>query len=129
VQNAADQARFLARRLCGQDGHYADVPWFWSHQTGDKLQIAGLSQPTDSSLILGDPDGGRFSVCRFRDGRLAAVESVNSPGDHLASRRLFTNGIQVTAEQLREPGFTLRAALHATAADRPSERLLERTTS
>ncbi|NUP75577.1 MAG: FAD-dependent oxidoreductase, partial [Sinomonas sp.] len=129
VQNAADQARFLARRLCGQGGEYADIPWFWSHQTGDKLQIAGLSQPTDTSLILGDPDDGRFSVCRLRDGRLVAVESVNSPGDHLASRRLFTNGVHVTEEHLLTPGFSLRAALQTPNGEAANGRLLERTTS
>ncbi|GHG54907.1 pyridine nucleotide-disulphide oxidoreductase family protein [Sinomonas cellulolyticus] len=129
VQNAADQARFLARRLCGQGGHYTDVPWFWSHQTGDKLQIAGLSQPTDTTVVLGEPDTGRFSIARIRDGRLAAVESVNSPGDHLASRRLLANGVHVSEEQLRQPGFALRKAIH-TAPDGATtdHRLLERTT-
>ncbi|MDQ0260848.1 NAD(P)/FAD-dependent oxidoreductase [Sinomonas atrocyanea] len=129
VQNAADQARFLARRLCSQDGDYADVPWFWSHQTGDKLQIAGLAQPTDGTVVLGDPGAGHFSVARVRDGRLAAVESVNSPGDHLASRRLLANGAQITEEQLHQPGFTLRKALHAAPEGAPTNhRLLERTT-
>ncbi|GAB2766348.1 NAD(P)/FAD-dependent oxidoreductase [Sinomonas soli] len=111
VQNAADQARFLARQLTGDCGEYADVPWFWSHQTGDKLQIAGLSQPTDTTFVLGDTTRGRFSVCRIRDGRLIAVESVNSPGDHLAARRLLVNRVHVSEEQLREPGFSLRGAL------------------
>lgn len=110
VQNAADQARFLARRLCGEDSVYADVPWFWSHQAGDKLQIAGLSQSTDGSVLLGDPTSGRFSVCRVRDGFLSAVESINSPGDHLASRKLLTHGSRVTEADLRAPGFTLRQA-------------------
>ncbi|NKX52194.1 FAD-dependent oxidoreductase [Arthrobacter deserti] len=108
VQNAADQARFLARRICGAEGDYDDVPWFWSHQAGEKLQIAGLSQPGDGSLVLGDPAAGRFSVCRVRDGYLAAGESINSPGDHLASRKLLASGARVDEAQLRAPGLSLR---------------------
>jgi 3-phenylpropionate/trans-cinnamate dioxygenase ferredoxin reductase subunit len=121
VQNAADQARFLARRITGVDAEYGDVPWFWSHQAGDKLQIAGLSQPTDRSFILGDPSTRRFSVCRVREGHLVAVESINSPGDHLASRKLLASGTRVTEAQLRTPGFgfstrTTRPALVTAAS-------------
>ncbi|MFD1211059.1 NAD(P)/FAD-dependent oxidoreductase [Arthrobacter sp. GCM10027362] len=116
VQNAADQARFLARRLTGTAASYADVPWFWSHQAGDKLQIAGLSQPGDGSVAMGDPAAGRFSVCRIRDGYLVAVESVNSPGDHLASRKLLASGTGVDEAQLRSPGFSLRKAAVSTPA-------------
>ncbi|BCW78351.1 FAD-dependent oxidoreductase [Arthrobacter sp. NicSoilC5] len=117
VQNAADQARFLARQLCAAteelNGGYKDVPWFWSHQAGDKLQIAGLSQPGDQSLILGDPATGRFSVCRLRDDQLVAIESINSPGDHLASRKLLASGLPLDEAQLSAPGFSLRTALSA----------------
>jgi 3-phenylpropionate/trans-cinnamate dioxygenase ferredoxin reductase subunit len=111
VQNAADQARFLARRITGTGIAYDDVPWFWSHQAGCKLQIAGLALPTDESVVLGDPAAAhRFSIGRVRGGILTAVESVNSPGDHLASRRLLAAGTRVTDTQLRSPDFSLRAA-------------------
>lgn len=116
VQNAADQARFLARRITGSAAEYNDLPWFWSHQAGAKLQIAGLAEPTDESVPLGDPGAApRFSVCRLRDDVLTAVESVNSPGDHLAARRLLTSGERVTGRDLRSPGFSLRTADRAPA--------------
>ena len=111
VQNAADQARFLARRIIGnQSGCYEEIPWFWSHQAGDKLQIAGLSSPGDSAITLGDPSTARFSVCRFRGGILTAVESVNSAADHLASRRMLSSGHPLTEAEVRAPGFSLRNA-------------------
>lgn len=113
VQNASDQARYVAKRICraGETvADYGEVPWFWSHQAGDKLQIAGLALPTDSAVFLGDPASRRFSICRFRDGVLIAVESVNSPGDHLAARKLLARGVLVTEEQLQAPGFSLRSA-------------------
>lgn len=122
VQNAADQARFLARSITGETSDYSDIPWFWSHQAGDKLQIAGLAQPTDGSHVLGDPATGRFSVCRIRDGLLVAVESINSAGDHLASRKLLASGARVAEDQLHTPGFSLRTATttNPPTADQPA---------
>ncbi|MDI2030210.1 FAD-dependent oxidoreductase [Saccharopolyspora sp. TS4A08] len=125
VQNASDQARYAARRICRADepiADYGEVPWFWSHQAGDKLQIAGLALPTDSAVFLGDPSSGRFSVCRFRDGFLSAVESVNSPGDHLSARKLFARGARVTEEQLRAPEFSLRSAAAGGTTQAQQER-------
>lgn len=119
VQNAADQARFLARHIpaahAGPNDTYRDVPWFWSHQAGYKLQIAGLAHPTDQSVTIGDPSSGRFSVCRLRNDRLVAVESINSPGDHLASRKLLASGTVVDEAQLLSPDFSLRTAITAPA--------------
>lgn len=110
VPNAADQARYLARRLQQETGAYSELPWFWSHQAGDKLQIAGLSMPGDQSLVLGDQASGKYSVARLRDGKLVAVESINSAGEHLASRKILASGAELTAEDLAAEGFTLRAA-------------------
>src|SRR5712675_1421181 len=39
VQNATDQARCLAARLVGKGAPYRSLPWFWSDQGSDKLQI------------------------------------------------------------------------------------------
>lgn len=132
VQNASDQARYVARRICQVDGSIADygeVPWFWSHQAGDKLQIAGLALPMDTAATLGAPSSGRFSVCRFRDGILVAVESVNRPGDHLAARKLLARGALVTERQVREPGFSLRSAATAPRDGGTAKAHQERTSA
>jgi 3-phenylpropionate/trans-cinnamate dioxygenase ferredoxin reductase subunit len=109
VQNATDHGRHAARSIMGQQADYAEVPWFWSTQGSIRLQIAGISDPGDEPVVLGDPSGGKFSIALLRDGVLAAVESVNSPADHIAARRLVGRGITLDAEALADPGFSLRA--------------------
>ena len=47
VQNAADHARCVAARLTGKPEDYDGVPWFWSDQGSDKLQMAGLTAGFD----------------------------------------------------------------------------------
>ncbi len=117
VQNATDQAKHVAAEILGTSAPYDRLPWFWSHQGSVKLQIAGLRQPDDETVVLGDPAVGKFSVCCLRDGRLAAVESINRPADHMAARRLLAAGQPTAPRDLREPDFDLkRFATEATAA-------------
>lgn len=111
VQNAVDQARCVAARLAGRGAPYAKVPWFWSDQGDNRLQIAGVSEAGDSAVLRGDRDGGKFSVFRFRAGRLAAVESINSPADHMAARKLLAAGTPVTPEQAADASLKLATLL------------------
>ncbi|GLU37367.1 FAD-dependent oxidoreductase [Pseudomonas sp. NBRC 100443] len=109
IQNAADQARCLAARLCGQAADYGSLPWFWSDQGSLKLQIAGLIDDHDQLVVRGDPQGTACSVFCFKDKRLVAVESVNRPADHIQARRLLKDGIGLSPEQAADPQVDLRS--------------------
>jgi 3-phenylpropionate/trans-cinnamate dioxygenase ferredoxin reductase subunit len=115
VQNATDQARHAARTILGAESPYTALPWFWSTQGPYKLQMAGLARPDDDMLILGNQGAAKFSVLCFRDGILAAVESVNNAADHMAARKLLAAGIAVTRTQAETQGFTLKAAVSTPA--------------
>ncbi len=114
VQNAVDQARCVARRLAGKRERYAALPWFWSDQGDLKLQIAGLSEGCDRWIVRGDPQTRSFAVFGFRGGALAAVETVNRPGDHMAARRIIGANLPLSAAQAGDLDFDLRK-LAATA--------------
>jgi 3-phenylpropionate/trans-cinnamate dioxygenase ferredoxin reductase component len=109
VQNAVDQARFVAASLLGTAAGptYSDLPWFWTSQHGLTVQIAGRAAGRDRTRTLGDPGSGRFSTLRFGDGVLRCVESVNRPAEHLAARRLLAAGTVVTAEVAGRADFAL----------------------
>jgi 3-phenylpropionate/trans-cinnamate dioxygenase ferredoxin reductase subunit len=109
VQNATDQARCVAARLAGNASAYEPVPWFWSDQGDLKLQIAGLRSPDDDHVVLATPGARACSVLCIRAGRLSAVETVDRPADHMLARRLLAKGVQVSADQARAPGFTLKS--------------------
>ncbi|GAB3261286.1 NAD(P)/FAD-dependent oxidoreductase [Arthrobacter pigmenti] len=109
VQNATDHAKHLANVLTGNATDAFDqVPWFWSHQCGNKLQIAGLVQADDETVVRGDPGTSKFSTFCFRDGVLAAVESVNQPADHMAARRMLANGHRLTPAQAADQEFDIK---------------------
>ena len=90
VQNATDQARTVAARLAGKPARpYAAVPWFWTDQGDLKLQMVGLVQGCDETVVLGSAEARSLSVLCFRHKQLIAVESVNRAADHVAARRLL----------------------------------------
>jgi 3-phenylpropionate/trans-cinnamate dioxygenase ferredoxin reductase component len=109
VQNAVDQAKCVAAAIMGRAEDYRAVPWFWTDQFDIKLQMAGLSGGYGQVVMRGEPESRKFSVFYFRNGRLAAIDSVNRPGDHLAGRKLIGAGIPLTAEQAADPSVDLKA--------------------
>lgn len=117
VQNAVDQARSIAARLTGKVGPtgealaYTAVPWFWSDQADLKLQMVGIAGPTDLAVLRGDPASRRFSVFRFHERRLTAIESVNRPADHMLGRRLLAGTPRLTPEEAADEGFDLKTLL------------------
>lgn len=111
VQNAVDQAKFVAARLCSEEGSYHATPWFWSNQGSQRLQIAGLGDGHDDAIMRGDPLGEKFSVFLYRGERLLAVESVNAAADHMLARRLIGQGIAVPKPLAGDPSADLKALL------------------
>ena len=115
VQNAADHARCVADRLVGKPHAYDALPWFWSEQGTLRLQIAGLTNGHDRTVLRGDPGGGQFSMFCYRGEQLLGIESINRPADHVHARRLLAAGRRVTPEQAADASFDLRAAASGRA--------------
>jgi 3-phenylpropionate/trans-cinnamate dioxygenase ferredoxin reductase subunit len=109
VQNAVDQAKCIAAAIMGCPQNYQSVPWFWTDQFDMNLQMVGLSAGYDRTVIRGELESRKFSVFYFKQDRLAAIDSVNRPGDHIIGRKLIANGIPVTPEQAADLSFDLKA--------------------
>jgi len=87
VQNAIDQAKSAAASMLGIEETYDPVPWFWSDQYDAKLQIAGLSTGFERTEFTGSDDERSFVLKYYSGDRLLAVDTVNSPRDHMLARR------------------------------------------
>jgi 3-phenylpropionate/trans-cinnamate dioxygenase ferredoxin reductase subunit len=112
VQNAADQARSVATQIVHGPSAYRAVPWFWTDQFDIKLQMAGISSPRHKAVLRGTTESRKFSVFYF-DGanRLAAVDSVNRPGDHMVARKMLAARTALTAEQAADESVDLKGLL------------------
>ncbi len=109
VQNANDQGRTVAANLLGEALPYRAVPWFWSEQGSLRLQMAGLLPAEAHSHRRPGAQPNSFSILHYAGDRLACVESVNAPMDHLAARKLLETGVAVPPERACDPAVPLKS--------------------
>jgi 3-phenylpropionate/trans-cinnamate dioxygenase ferredoxin reductase component len=111
VQNATDHARCVAARLTGDDKTYDGLPWFWSDQGDDKLQIAGLTTGYDHVVVRGDRAARSFSAFCYKTGLLVGIESVNRAADHVFGRKILGMNRSIEPAEAADLSFDLKAAL------------------
>ena len=108
VHNALEQAKTAAGNISGDDVSYAQVPWFWSDQYDLKLQIAGLSQGYDQTVIRGDMESRSFACLYLRDGQLISIDAVNKPKDFIQSKQLIASHAKIDPALLANPDIELK---------------------
>ena len=109
VQNANDQARTALATLTGQHEPYRAPPWFWSEQGSLRLQMAGLMPEGGTRHRRPGATPASFSILHYAGDRLACVESVNAPLDHMASRKLLEAGKSPAPEVACDPAVALKS--------------------
>jgi 3-phenylpropionate/trans-cinnamate dioxygenase ferredoxin reductase component len=67
-----------------------------------------LSFGTDDYVISGDPDADRFSVFHFSGERLVAIDSINSPAEHMLGRRMLAAGFSPTKQAAKGGAAVLK---------------------
>ncbi|MGH8461297.1 MAG: NAD(P)/FAD-dependent oxidoreductase, partial [Stenotrophobium sp.] len=112
VQNAMEQARCVARAICGKPEPYHMVPWFWSDQYDLKLQMVGMSAGHDRMVLRGDPATQRaFAAFYLKDGRLIAADAVNHPVDFMFAKKLVAARVPLDPAQLADASIPLKSLL------------------
>ena len=111
VDNAFEQGTTVALNLLGTQTVHDKVPWFWSDQFDLKLIIIGLGYGYDTAIVRGSPAARSFSVCYLRDGELVALDSVNTPKDQMAARKLIAVHARLDVAKLADPSIPLRDAV------------------
>jgi 3-phenylpropionate/trans-cinnamate dioxygenase ferredoxin reductase subunit len=117
VQNANDQARTAVATLTGAPRPHDVLPWFWSDQTGLRLQMAGLmpAEGTPGLTTVRRPGPGAnpnaFSLFHYVDGQLVCIESVNAPVDHMMGRKLLEAGKSPDAAVVADAAVALKTLL------------------
>jgi 3-phenylpropionate/trans-cinnamate dioxygenase ferredoxin reductase subunit len=108
VQNANDQATVAAKAIVGLDAAYDAVPWFWSNQYDLRLQTVGLSTGHDTAVLRGDPTARAFSLVYLREGRVIALDCVNTVKDFAQGRKLVVDGARVSPSDLADTSRPLK---------------------
>ena len=115
VHNAIEQGKLAAAAIMGKPRPNEDCPWFWSDQYDLKLQIAGLSQDYDDAVVRGDIEARKFAVFYLQNGKLIAVDAINSPPEFIVSKKLIMTGAHLAPEDLSDTSKSMKE-IAATAA-------------
>jgi 3-phenylpropionate/trans-cinnamate dioxygenase ferredoxin reductase subunit len=108
VDNAFEQGASAALNMLGVETVHDKVPWFWSDQYDLKLIIVGISQGYDTVVMRGHPATHAFSVCYLRAGELVAIDTVNSPKDQMAARKLIAARARPNPDRLADTAVALK---------------------
>ena len=111
VDTAFEQGTTVALNLLGTETVHDKVPWFWSDQFDLKLIIVGVGAGYDRAIVRGSPATRSFSICYLRGGELVALDSINTPKDQMAARKLIAAHVRPQPEKLADPAIPLKDAL------------------
>lgn len=108
VHNAIEQGKLAAAAILSKPRPNEDTPWFWSDQYDIKLQIAGLSTGYDELVVRGDPDARKFAAFYLKEGKLIAVDAVNSAPEFMVAKKLIAAGAAVAPERLSDTSISMK---------------------
>src|SRR5699024_1725785 len=111
VSNAIEHPKVAAYSLMGRSEEYAGIPWFWSNQADIKLQIAGLSNGFDKTVVRHDTERDKFSVLYYRDGQIIAADCANAPLDFMAVKQALAKDKNIDAEAASEVSTMLKSLI------------------
>jgi 3-phenylpropionate/trans-cinnamate dioxygenase ferredoxin reductase subunit len=77
-RNAQDQGMHAAKNMLGSVDPYTAVPWFWSDQYEQNLQVAGLVDCGEKTVIRDLGENGKLFFHLSTDNRLMAASGVGA---------------------------------------------------
>ena len=107
ISNTLEQAKQVASTLTGFKFPVAELPWFWSDQYEDKLQIAGIALNADQQLVRRCA-ADRFAVYHFSGVDLVCVEAVNMPAEFMFAKKWIVAKTALDWDKLRDPQIALK---------------------
>lgn len=120
VHNAIEQGKTAAANIIGEPVAYNQVPWFWSDQYNVKMQIAGMSDVHEQFVMRGDPRTRSFAAFYLQQGKIVAVDAINSPREFMLGKKLVAAGAKIPIKDLADTSKDFKematAAIEATSA-------------
>jgi 3-phenylpropionate/trans-cinnamate dioxygenase ferredoxin reductase component len=108
VHNAIEGGKLVAAAIMGTPPPQIEAPWFWSDQFDLKLQTAGLWTGADQTVLRGDPSTRAFAVFYLKEGRVIAVDAVNSAPEFIVGKKLVAAMAKVAPAELADKSISMK---------------------
>lgn len=115
-RNAQDQGTHAARNMLGAAEPYAAVPWFWSDQYDLTLQVTGLSDQGEKTVIRDLGEAGKLFFHFTAEGRLVSASGIGTTAiakDIRIAEMLIEKQGTLDAEVFERPEVKLKSLLKA----------------
>jgi NADPH-dependent 2,4-dienoyl-CoA reductase/sulfur reductase-like enzyme len=89
--NANEHADIVASAITGQRRIADGVPYVWSDQYGQKIQIVGRPTADDDLTLIEDPAGGKHMAIYERAGRVVGMLTIDAPKTMLRGRKAIAS--------------------------------------
>ena len=110
-QGAQNHGTAVGKAVAGEEVVFDEVPWCWSDQFGQTLQVTGW---TDGDLVVrGEVEGTDFSAFFVRDGVLRGAVTLGRPADVRAARALIGGLAVVDPARLADSAVPVAETLAA----------------
>ena len=114
-RNAQDQGNVAAGNMLGDAAIYDAVPWFWSDQYDETLQVAGLSDEAIGTVER-KLDGGSLFFGLGAGGRLVSASGIGPNGviarDLRLAEMLIARRATPDPADLKSPAVKLKGLVH-----------------
>lgn len=111
-RNAENQARAVAEFICHECSEpYVEVPWMWTDQYEHNIQVIGVPNIQNQTVMRGDFYEGSGSLIWVRDEVVVGGVLLNNARDRRPLEELVKRGASVDLNLLQDSGFQLRALL------------------
>ncbi len=103
-RHAQNHGIAVGHAMAGWTEPYDDVPWFWTDQHGINLQVAGLPESAEKTVMRGDFSQASFAAFHLdAAGLIVAATGVNAPREIRAATALIKAGKAVDPAVLADP--------------------------
>jgi apoptosis-inducing factor 3 len=100
VQVAGNHGRAVGKTIAGDPQPFVKTPIFWSAQ-GQQLRYCGYSAAPDDIIIKGDPGEMKFIAYYVKNGKVAAVASMQNDPVVSAASELFRLNLMPSPDEIK----------------------------
>jgi len=103
-----NQARAVAEIIMGRTQPYRETPWMWTDQLGHAIQVTGLPEANDATVVRGDLNAASATVISLRDGCVSAGVTINQSRDRRHLEALVKSRRRIDPQQLGNALISLK---------------------
>ncbi|AUT73635.1 NAD(P)/FAD-dependent oxidoreductase [Paraburkholderia hospita] len=107
-RNAENQARAVAGIITGRTEPYSEIQWMWTDQLGHTIQVTGVHEPGDETVVRGSLASADATVISLRNGCVAAGVTINQSRERRHLERLVSGRRRVDAGRLGDTSVPLK---------------------